>query len=279
METTRFAPSPTGYLHLGHAFAAWVARQLGHRMLVRIEDIDGTRSSEAFTQAILEDLAWLEIAWDGEVVRQSERMEAYRSAVESLQSQSLLYPCFCTRKEIHASVEAPHGPAGSIYPGTCRERTPAERNRLVREGKPYALRLDVGACKLPPLFWEDWNGKRHTTEPYRFGDFVVARKETRTSYHLAVVVDDSWQGVSLVTRGKDLEEATHAQSVLQHVLGIAPPRYLHHHLVTDKEGRRLTKRDGDTAIRLLRERGWSPERVWAAVERGLGRPRRSVTGT
>lgn len=269
VETTRFAPSPTGYLHLGHAYAAQVAREHGSTVLLRIEDIDGTRSTDAYAEAILDDLLWLGVSWDGEVVRQSDRMDAYRSALGVLDSRGLLYPCSCTRKEIQASAEAPHGPEGPIYPGTCKARTHTEREALIDSGAHYALRLDIGACNLPHLVWEDADGTWHVTDPARIGDFVVARKETPTSYHLAVVVDDAFQQVTLVTRGRDLEAATHPQSVLQYLLGITPPRYLHHALVCDETGRRLAKRDGDTAVRHLRARGWSPAQVWAEVERML----------
>lgn len=269
MVTTRFAPSPTGYLHLGHVYAAKVAREQGDRMLLRIEDIDGTRSTQAFTDAIYEDLEWLGVAWDGEPVLQSSRMGDYAEAVASLQSRELVYPCTCTRKEVAESAGAPQGPDGPIYPGTCRARSQAERERVLRSGSPYSLRLDIAACSVPDLSWEDADGTRHEADAYRFGDFVVARKETPTSYHLAVVVDDVWQEVTLVTRGRDLEQATHAQRVLQFLLGITPPRYLHHKLVVDADGRRLAKRDGDTAVRMLREQGWSPEKVWDEVQRGL----------
>ncbi|MGE0002591.1 MAG: tRNA glutamyl-Q(34) synthetase GluQRS [Fimbriimonadaceae bacterium] len=269
METTRFAPSPTGYLHLGHVYAAQVAREHGSTMLLRIEDIDGTRATDTYAEAIFDDLRWLGVSWDGEVVRQSNRMDAYSSALRDLDSRGLVYPCFCTRKEILASVEAPQGPEAPIYPGTCKARTRTERKALIESGAQYALRLDIGACNLPQLHWEDADGTRHGTDSARIGDFVVARKETPTSYHLAVVIDDAFQEVTLVTRGRDLEDATHPQSVLQYLLGITPPRYLHHALVCDEAGRRLAKRDGDTAVRLLRERGWTPSRVWAEVERLL----------
>ena len=277
MIVTRFAPSPTGHLHLGHAYAALYARERGERFLLRMEDIDVTRSRPEFEAAICEDLAWLGLGWDGPVLRQSTRFDAYRAALARLESEGLLYPCFCTRSEIAAeiarAVEAPHGPEGPLYPGTCRALSPSERKARIESGAPYALRLDVGAAakRLPTLtFHEDGEGPRHgeiAVDPLLFGDVVLARKDTPASYHLAVVVDDAFQNVTLVTRGEDLFAATHIQRVLQALLGLPVPAYAHHRLILDRDGRKFSKRDQSVTLRALREAGKLPSDIFALLKK------------
>jgi len=263
---TRFAPSPTGRLHLGHAWSALrahdFARERGGRFLLRIEDIDPGRTRPEFIAGIFEDLAWLGLAWDGEVVRQSQRLPRYAGALDTLRRQGLVYPCFCTRSaiaaEIAASAAAPHGPDGSHYPGTCRRLSDAERaGRLVKE--PHAWRLDVArACALAgPLCWRN-DGEEVRAEPERFGDMVLARKDAPTSYHLAVTVDDAAQGITDVVRGRDLFASTHVHRLLQALLGLPTPAYHHHPLLTDREGRRLAKRSGAPTIADLRAAGADP---------------------
>ncbi|SDB67799.1 tRNA glutamyl-Q(34) synthetase GluQRS [Belnapia rosea] len=269
---TRFAPSPTGLLHLGHAhsaLAAWgAARRVGGRFLLRIEDIDGTRCRPEFTAAILEDLAWLGLDWDGDVRVQSVHMPEYRAALARLSARGLLYPCFCTRaeiaREIAAAGQAPHGPDGPLYPGTCRRLAPEIRAARIAAVEPYALRLDMAAAlALAPadLSFEEVGEGRLRCDPAQFGDAVLARKEVPASYHLCVTHDDALQGVTLVTRGVDLKPATHLHRLLQVLMGWPEPRYAHHPLLTDASGRRLAKRDGAPSLRALRERGLSPAEV------------------
>ncbi|HZS82399.1 MAG TPA: tRNA glutamyl-Q(34) synthetase GluQRS [Stellaceae bacterium] len=270
---TRFAPSPTGLLHLGHAHAALYAwrraREAGGRFLLRIEDIDATRCRAEFAQAILDDLAWLGLNWDGAVRRQSSAFADYAAALARLDALGLLYPCFCTRGEIQAEIAragaAPHGPEGAIYPGLCRARPRAEGRRRIAAGAPHALRLDVAKAlaKVGALFWEDEEAGRIAADPASHGDVVLARKDVPTSYHLAVTVDDALQGVTLVTRGEDLFTATHVHRLLQALLGLPMPRYHHHKLLTDASGRRYAKRDRALTLRALREAGRSPAEVRA----------------
>jgi glutamyl-Q tRNA(Asp) synthetase len=264
---TRFAPSPTGLLHLGHAHSALVgwhaARKAGGRFLLRIEDIDRTRCREEFVAAILDDLAWLGLDWDGPVRRQSEHLGDYAAALARLEAMGLVYPCFCTRAEIAAAASAPHGPAGVPYPGTCRRLSAPERERRRADGRSFALRLDMAKAveATGPLFWEDERAGRVATEPLVHGDVVLARKDAPTSYHLAVTVDDALQGVTLVTRGEDLFRATDVQRVLQALLGLPTPRYRHHRLLVDDKGRRFAKRDKSLTIAALRKEGRSPADV------------------
>jgi glutamyl-Q tRNA(Asp) synthetase len=268
---TRFAPSPTGYLHLGHAFSAltaWhAARDIGGRFLLRIEDIDIRRCKAEFTEAILVDLAWLGLDWDGEVRRQSQHFDDYGAALDRLTGMGLVYPCFCTRaditREIAAAASAPHGPDGPLYPGTCRHRSADERRGLMAAGTEFALRLDVAkaaAMSGPYTFHDALHGDVQG-DPLLFGDVVIARKDTPTSYHLAVTVDDHLQAITLVTRGEDLYPATHVHVLLQRLLGYATPRYAHHRLLTDSEGRRFAKRDRALTLRAMRESGASPADV------------------
>lgn len=275
-RVTRFAPSPTGYLHLGHAGSAlegWrSARAAGGRFLLRLEDIDRTRCREEYAAAILEDLAWLGLEWDGPVRRQSEHFDDYRVALDRLAALGVLYPCFCTRREITAEIEAaggaPQGPAGVLYPGTCRGLGRAERTEKECARRDYALRLDLGrALALTgPLDWVEEGGaapRRLPAKPELLGDVVLARKDVPTSYHLAVTVDDAIQGVTLVTRGDDLMPATHIHRILQALLGLPTPRYRHHPLLTDAAGRRLAKRDRALTIRDMRAQGSSPAEILA----------------
>ncbi|WP_198372372.1 tRNA glutamyl-Q(34) synthetase GluQRS [Roseomonas rosulenta] len=268
---TRFAPSPTGLLHLGHAhaaLAAWqAAREAGGRFLLRIEDIDPTRCRPAYTVAILEDLAWLGLDWDGPVRVQSQHLADYRVALDGLAARGLLYPCFCTRgdiaREIAASAAAPHGPDGPLYPGTCRRLPPEQRAARIAAGEPHALRLDMAAAlaTLPaPLSFRE-HGERRCCDPARFGDAVLARKDIPASYHLCVTHDDALQGVTLVTRGEDLLPATDLHRLLQQLMGWPEPDYAHHRLLTDSAGRRLAKRDRAATIRELREAGVSAAEV------------------
>ena len=269
---TRFAPSPTGWLHLGHAYAALFAheeaRKAGGRFLIRLEDIDQTRVRPEYEAAILGDLTWLGLDWEQPVRKQSEHFDDYRTALEKLSSLGVLYPCFCTRKEIQEEIaragQAPHGPDGPLYPGICRGRSADEQRERIAAGRPYALRLDVAkaaALVERDLFWEDLDRGMQKADPGVFGDVVLARKEIPTSYHLAVVVDDALQGITLVTRGEDLFEATHLHRLLQELLSLPAPQWRHHRLITDENGKRLAKRDDAKSLRTLREQGWTPKRI------------------
>lgn len=266
MIITRFAPSPTGYLHEGHAFSALFAAAAAGpdgRFLLRIEDIDTTRCRPEFEAAIYEDLAWLGLAWETPVRRQSEHFADYGAALETLSARRLIYPCFCTRKEIAAEIAqsagAPHGPDGPLYPGTCRSRSEAERAERIARGDPYALRLDMAraAAIAGPLTLVE-SGLRIAAAPQVFGDAVIARKETPASYHLAVTLDDALQGVTLVTRGADLAPAAHLHRLLQALLDLPEPQWRHHALLTDAAGKRLAKRDNAPPLRDVRARGISP---------------------
>jgi glutamyl-Q tRNA(Asp) synthetase len=272
---TRFAPSPTGWLHLGHAYAAKVAhdqaRQKGGGFLLRFEDIDFTRVKPMFYEAIEEDLHWLGLAWDGTALRQSERTAAYASALEDLRRAGVAYPCFCTRREIEEEVarmvSAPHGPEGALYPGICRRLSEEERNARLAAGQQPAWRLDaMKAAEIAGgLSFTDSRHGRIPVNPGLLGDVVLARKDIGTSYHLAVVVDDAFQEVTLVTRGEDLLPSTHVHRLLQALLGFPEPAYLHHALVVDENGVRLAKRHDSLSIRSLREAGHSPAHVLARL--------------
>ena len=258
--TTRFAPSPTGYLHLGHAFSAFNAwkraRDAGGRFLLRLEDIDPVRCRPEFATAILEDLAWFGLDWDGPVRVQSEHLGDYAAVLDSLRARGLIYPCFCSRTDIQRRViaAAPHGPdGGPVYPGTCRSMSEAER--AARADRPHALRLDMARALIPGLTFEEEGEGIIVADPARFGDVVLARKDTPTSYHLCVTHDDALQGVSLVTRGEDLQQATHLHRLLQALMGLPRPVYAHHQLLTDAAGRRLAKRDKAVTLRELRAAG------------------------
>jgi glutamyl-Q tRNA(Asp) synthetase len=260
---TRFAPSPTGYLHLGHAKAALFAARAaqGGRYLLRIEDIDRTRCRPEFEMAIIEDLAWLGLTWEESVRRQSEHMSAYAAVLEHLRRRDLVYACFCTRADIQREIanadHAPHGPDGPIYPGTCRHLSHAEVTRRMDAGQPYALRLRMVEAlqEAGRLVWRDAAKGEQVATPDIFGDVVLARKDTPTSYHLACTWDDAQQGVTLVTRGEDLFHATHVHRLLQHLLELPVPEYHHHRLLTDADGKKFSKRDQAPTLRALRTAG------------------------
>jgi glutamyl-Q tRNA(Asp) synthetase len=260
---TRFAPSPTGRLHLGHAFSAIqahdLARARGGRFLLRIEDIDGTRSRTEHVEAIRADLVWLGLEWDGEVVFQSQRLDLHAAALDRLKARGLVYRCFCTRadiaREIAAAGSAPHGPDGPVYPGTCRALGMDER--AARRHEAHAWRLDMAraVAAAGPLVWHDEIAGDQAADPARFGDVVLARKDAPSSYHLAVTVDDAAQGVTHVVRGTDLFAATHVHRLLQALLGLPTPIYRHHSLLTDAAGDRLAKRTGAPTLEALRLAG------------------------
>lgn len=273
---TRFAPSPTGHLHLGHAYAALfaeaAARETGGRFLLRIEDIDTSRTRPYFEHAIFDDLAWLGLAWEEPIRRQSEHMADYEHALDRLRIMDVIYPCFCTRAEIKAEISgsptAPHGPDGPLYPGTCRSLSEDERGVRQANGQAFALRLDTSKAlhmiKLhddSPATWCDIAAGEHAVNAAIFGDVVIARKEIPTSYHLAVTIDDALQGVTLVTRGLDLMPATHIHCLLQSLLDLPTPRYHHHRLITDDAGQRLATRHKATALSTLRDQGVTAEDV------------------
>ncbi|MDA1071771.1 MAG: tRNA glutamyl-Q(34) synthetase GluQRS [Proteobacteria bacterium] len=275
MIVTRFAPSPSGLLHLGHAWSAslgWRRARDGSRFLLRIEDIDPGRCRPEFDAAILEDMAWLGLGWWNGVRRQSQHFADYRAVLERLQAMGLVYPCFCTRKqieaEIAASAAAPHGPLGLIYPGTCRTLSSAEREDRLAAGENHAWRLDsaAAAALAGPLSWQEEGQGTVTVDPLVGGDVVLARKDAPVSYHLAVVHDDALQGVTLVTRGQDLFHATHIHRLLQALLGYAEPAYAHHGLLTGPDGKRFAKRDRSLTIAALREAGHSPDAVLAMAQ-------------
>ena len=260
MIVTRFAPSPTGYLHLGHAYSALTAARAGERFLLRIEDIDRSRCRPEFEDAIFEDLAWLGLAWEMPVLRQSARGAAYAQALARLDAQGLIYACTCTRKDIAAAGGAPHGDEGPIYPGICRG---LKRARM----GAYALRLDAAkaAALAGPLQFEE-HGRTVAVDPLLLGDVVLARKEMPAAYHLAVVVDDAHQGVTLVTRGIDLLPSTHVQRLLQALLGLPVPAYAHNKLILDSQGRKFSKRDSSVTLRDLRAQGATPDDIRARLD-------------
>ena len=284
----RFAPSPNGFLHLGHAYSALLnfdlARQAGGRFLLRIEDIDRTRCRPEFEAAIYEDLAWLGLSWETPVRRQSEHFARYRDAIEKLSAQGLIYPSFESRAEIARLVAEretagvwPRDPDGApLYPGAAKSLSVGERQRLIESGLPYALRLDMAAAcaRAKKLGWtehgEGPNGERGAVaaRPEAWGDVILARKETPTSYHLSVVIDDAMQGVTSVVRGQDLFWSTSVHRLLQDLLGISAPAYRHHRLVLDAAGQKLSKSTKATGLRELRAAGATP----ADIRRLVGLP-------
>ena len=291
MPTTRFAPSPTGHLHLGHAAAALFAWRLARpsaagpgdgRFILRIEDIDPARCNPAFARAILEDLAWLGLGWDGEVRIQSAHFSDYRAALDRLGARGLLYPCFCTRadiaREASRSAAAPHGPDGPPYPGTCRRLTPAVRAARHAAGHPHALRLDMAraiaqaTAAAGPLSFHERNEGRLPCDPAPFGDIVLARKDAPASYHLCVTHDDALQGVTLVTRAIDLKPATAIHRLLQTLLGWPEPGYAHHPMLRGPDGKRLAKRDHATTLRDMRAACARPADILARVDFDLAMP-------
>ena len=255
---TRFAPSPTGRLHLGHAYSAMMAhdfaRSRGGRFVLRIEDIDTGRCRPEFIDGIFDDLAWLGLTHDGPVLRQSERFSVYGHALDRLREMNLLYPCFCTRRDIAQSASAPHGPDGPIYPGTCRH-LPDAMARLASE--PHCWRIDMAAAVAIADPLDD--------DPLPHGDVVLARKDVPTSYHVSVVMDDAAQGITDIVRGEDLLPATAIHCLLQVLLDLPSPNYHHHRLLTDAGGRRLAKRDGAPALADLRAAGEDPAALLARL--------------
>jgi glutamyl-Q tRNA(Asp) synthetase len=258
MLTTRFAPSPTGRLHLGHAYSAAIgharARQAGGRFLLRIDDLDQTRSRPEFVAGIEQDLRWLGLEWDGEPLVESARANVYAAALEHLRALGLVYPCFCTRADVAAALAAPHGEAVSTYPGTCRGLAD---DPVRRASTPHSWRLDsahaIAAAGVPS--WTEVDGSRFQARASDIGDEILARKDAPASYHLACVVDDAESGVTLVVRGADLRPSTPIQRLLQQLLGRPEPGYLHHPLVVHEDGRRLAKRDLAPTLAALREAG------------------------
>jgi glutamyl-Q tRNA(Asp) synthetase len=261
---TRFAPSPTGELHLGHAYSAVlahdVARRAGGSFQIRIDDIDGSRSRVEFVDASLADLRWLGLEWDGDPVRQSARLGDYAAALDDLRARGLVYPCFCTRADIAASLSAPHGPphgaAGAVYPGTCRNLSDAERERRLA-AEPHCWRLDMAraAVAAGELVWEEEGQGLRVADPVAHGDIVLARKDAPASYHLASTLDDADMGVTHVIRGADLIASTDVHRLLQALLGLPTPLYRHHALVCGPDGKRLAKRDAAASLASLRAAG------------------------
>ena len=264
MTTTRFAPSPSGRLHLGHAYSALVGRKAGDRFRLRIEDLDPGRCRPEFVDGIFEDLRWLGIGWDGQVLVQSQRTELYAEALERLRESGLVYACFCTRADIAASLTAPHGDAGSAYPGTCRGLADDPERR---SATPHSWRLDsakaLAITGLPS--WTEQDGKAFEAKASDIGDAILARKDAPSSYHLACIVDDAASEVDLVVRGADLRPSTPVQRLLQDLLGLPEPKYLHHPLVLHADGRRLAKRDLAPTLAAMREGGVDGPELAAAL--------------
>lgn len=283
VPTFRFAPSPNGELHLGHAYSALLnqklAREYGGRLLLRIEDIDTARCTPEFEQGIYHDLEWLGVEWEGPVRRQSEHMDVYRDALQRLRDSGLVYPAFMSRGEIRAHIterEAerhrwPRDPDGvPLYPPLDRQATEASRRRRIESGPPFAWRLDMQrsiSAVDRPLHWTEFGepDRQVPADPAAWGDVVIARSDIPTSYHLAVVTDDALQRISHVVRGQDLYEATSVQRLLQVLLGIDPPAYHHHRLILGPDGRKLSKSERSTGLRALREGGKTPDDIRAMV--------------
>ena len=271
MIVTRFAPSPTGRLHLGHAYSAVLghrrARESGGRFLLRIEDLDQGRSRPEFVDGIFEDLRWLGLDWDAPVLVQSERTGAYQEALDRLKARGLVYACFCTRADIAQSLTAPHGDAATSYPGTCRALADDPDRRATT---PHCWRLNstaaLDSANLPG--WREADGTAFSSDPSQIGDAILARKDAPASYHLSCVVDDAASGVNLVVRGADLRPSTPIQRLLQDLLGLPEPRYLHHPLVTHEDGRRLAKRDLAPTLAAMRERDVDGLALAASLSRG-----------
>jgi glutamyl-Q tRNA(Asp) synthetase len=271
---TRFAPSPNGYLHLGHAFSAITgyraAIEAGGKFLLRIEDIDTGRAREHFEQAIYDDLAWLGLSWETPVRRQSEHFEEYKTAINTLTGRGLTYPCFCTRKDIAeagAEAGAAMGPEGLVYPGTCKHLSlSTQQDRAARE--QFTLRLDLDKAMQQvagPLMWHETGEGAIDADPGGLGDVVLARKDIGTSYHVAVVVDDALQGITQVIRGRDLYYATPVHVLLQSLLDLPRPVYHHHRLIEDATGLRLAKSKGSPSLRDLREQGIEADEIYRAL--------------
>ncbi|MFT3965399.1 MAG: tRNA glutamyl-Q(34) synthetase GluQRS [Sphingobium sp.] len=275
---TRFAPSPTGTLHVGHGWSALMAHDLarstGGAFRLRIEDIDGARSRPEHVAGIMADLDWLGLRWDGPVIFQSERLPLYRAAVERLAAEDLAYPCFCTRadiaREIAASAAAPHGPDGPAYPGTCAALPAEERADRIAAGETHAWRLHMAEAmrRAGPLAWRDMDRGMIAADPLPFGDVVLSRKDAPGSYHLCATMDDAAMEISHILRGTDLREATHVHRVIQALLGLPAPLYRFHPLLLDDAGRRLAKRSGGLSLAELRATGADPARLAADLRAG-----------
>jgi glutamyl-Q tRNA(Asp) synthetase len=279
---TRFAPSPTGLLHMGHAYAAWVAREVAQqrtkgRFLLRFEDIDTPRVKSPYYDAIETDLRWLGLPWDDTALRQSIRSEAYQSALAELKSVGAIYPCFCTRSEILAETarmsNAPHGPEGPTYPGTCRKLDRSKQQEKINTGVAHSWRLDsqLASELCGPLDFTDLRFGKISVDPSLLGDVILARKDIGPAYHLAVVIDDAFQGITHVTRGDDLLQSTHVHRLLQSLLILRAPIYLHHPLVADEHGKRLAKRADSQSITSLRTEDKSPQEIFSMIEDALGK--------
>jgi glutamyl-Q tRNA(Asp) synthetase len=276
---TRFAPSPTGFLHLGHAYSALLSERQaltsGGQFLLRIEDIDIKRTKPEFEKAIIEDLTWLGLKWEGKIRRQSDHFDEYEKVIKELKERNLIYPCYCSRKEIRAEIQnasmAPHdtfpSSVGPIYPGTCRSLTEKQSKKRNNLGHSFALRLNSTlALQITnktdgPLIWNDFEKGIILASLDHLGDVVLARKETPASYHLAVTLDDHLQGVNFVTRGLDLFSSTHVHRVLQALLKLNTPTYYHHHLLRGADGQKFSKRNNSLTIRSLRGDGKTPSEV------------------
>jgi len=275
---TRFAPSPTGRLHIGHGWSALMAMDLaragGGVMRLRIEDIDGTRSRPEHVEGIIEDLHWLGVEWEGEVVFQSRRLALYDAALARLKEQWLVYPCFCTRAEIAAEImasgSAPHDSGASLYPGTCRHLSAEDRAQRIARGDAHCWRLDMSEAvtRAGPLHWRDMDAGEREAQPERAGDVVLARKDAPTSYHLAATIDDADMGITHVLRGDDLIAATDIHRLLQALLDLPTPLYRHHPLLVDSAGRRLAKRTAGLSLHELREAGVDPATLCADLRAG-----------
>ena len=267
MIVTRFAPSPTGRLHLGHAYSAVLGRQSGDKFLLRIEDLDQTRSRPEFVDGIFEDLRWLGLDWDEPLLVQSQRTSQYEEALDQLKARGLVFACFCTRADIAQSLTAPHGDAATSYPGTCRA-LPDDPER--RRETPHCWRLDSAkALQLAGLpSWAESEGRIFTADERDIGDAILARKDAPASYHLSCVVDDAASGVTNVVRGADLRPSTPIQRLLQQLLGLPQPAYLHHALVAHEDGRRLAKRDLAPTLAAMRADGVDGETLAADLLAG-----------
>ncbi len=253
IPTTRFAPSPTGFLHIGHAKSAWFTAEHGDDFILRIEDIDQTRCRPEFETAIYEDLKWLGLNWKNPARKQSNHFDEYQTALHKLDEMGLLYSCFCSRK----------GVEDSIYPRNCAHMGYTEQQDKIASGAPFSLRLDLEKAiqRTGELSWYDCSHGKQIARPEIFGDVILARKDTPASYHLCVTHDDALQNINLVTRGEDLFTATHIHRVLQELLGFPVPEYHHHPLITYKNGQKFSKRDKSLTIREVRNKGFSPDQL------------------
>ena len=270
-NNTRFAPSPTGHMHLGHVFSALfsyeAAKKLGGKFILRIEDIDSQRSGKIFEESIYEDLEWLKIKYSKDIRYQSEHMDDYAGAIKELQKLDMVYPCFCSRSDIKAEImragNAPHEEESTIYPGTCRRLSKEERIEKLSIENNFAWRLNIRAAskKLGGLVWNDLRLGKHTVPVGTIGDVVLARKDVPTSYHLSATLDDHIQRIGLVTRGEDLVSSTHIHKIIQVLLELKSPIYLHHPLILDSKGIRLSKRTRAQTVKSLKASGLQKDDV------------------